>query len=215
MTSSDPAPPPDPADPRPRRRRRRIALAVALGVLLLGCLLWAPIARALPGLLIERQAPRTADAMVVLAGDSSGGRVDHAAELVRHGYLPQGPIVMSGGPIYGDLSWAALMRDRAVAHGVPRARIRLQERSTTTAEDASLSLALLPPPAGEKPVILLVTSAWHSGRAAAHFRSAAGDRYEIVSCPAPDPPAEWWRSAVETRALATEVLKRLWPGPGG
>lgn len=196
-------------------RGKRLALGCA-GLLLAGVVATPPLARGAPALLTERSAPRRADAVIVLGGDHRGGRIDAAAALYAAGHLPEGPLVVSGGPLYGALSWAEVMRERALERGVPPERIWLQDRSRTTVEDAAFTVALLDrrlhPPPGERPVLLLVTSAWHSRRAAAALRAAAGERYEVVSCPDPDPDPRWWRDPEATRALVTEVLKYLWPG---
>lgn len=196
--------------PRARRRRRRlVAAAVVIAPLLLGCLLWRPVLRAIPPRLVERAEPDVADALVVLAGDHTGARVEAAAALFLAGAVPTGPFVVSGGPIYGKLTWAELMRDQAVALGVPPERIVLQDRSRTTTEDAELSAPHL---AGAKRVIV-VTSPFHSRRAAGEFRRVLGPGVEVRSCPSRDElPDEWWKDPVAARSVATELLKWVWPG---
>ena len=113
-----------------------------------GLIVARPVARWVPQTLIERDAPARADAMIVLAGDHRGGRVDFAAKLWRDGHVAKGPFLVSGGQLYGDTTWAELMRERAERAGVPAGRIRLQDRSTTTAEDARFSAELLALPSG-------------------------------------------------------------------
>lgn len=194
-----------------RRRRRLLGCALALvGVpALAGCLVWRPLLEAIPPRLEERAEPGVADALVVLAGDHTGARVEHAAALFQAGCVPTGPLVVSGGPIYGQLTWAELMRDQAEALGVDEDRIVLQDRSTTTAEDADLSAPLLQ---GCRRVVV-VTSPFHSRRAAAEFRRALGPGVEVVSCPSRDElPREWWRDAVAARSVVSELLKWAWPG---
>ena len=200
--------------PAPGKRRRR-GCAVALALAGLAAALTArPVLRGAPGLLVEAQDPRPADAVVVLAGDHRGRRVDHGVALLRAGHVATGPFVVSGGRLYAETTWAELMAARAVAAGVPAARIVRQDRSTTTEEDAAFTVALLR--ARGVRSVLLVTSPWHSRRAARLFRRAAPE-LEVVSCPgAPElaPGTDWWTDPVAARALATEVLKHLWPGPG-
>ena len=194
------------------RSWRRLAWLSLCGLLL--ALTAGPfVARRCPELLVERGSPQRADAIVVLAGDHRGARLSHAVALFEEGHLPEGPLLLSGGPIYPSTTWAQLMRQRAIALGVPPERIRLQDRSATTEEDARFTHEVLALPEGS--TLLLVTSAWHSGRAAEHFREVYGERVRILSCPAPAPAGDWWRDAQSTRALATEVLKRIWPGEGG
>lgn len=200
-----------PVSPWPRRRRR-------LGWTLLGLLLvllafGRSLARALPQLLIERSPPAAADALVVLAGDHRGGRIDAAAKLWENGYVKSGPFVVSGGQLYGDTTWAELMQARAISRRVPPARIRLQSRSTTTDEDARFCAEILALPPGSR--VILVTSPWHSARAADHFREALGPEVEVLSCPSGAREGDWWDDASDARALATEVLKRFWWGEGG
>ncbi|MCA8922374.1 MAG: YdcF family protein [Planctomycetes bacterium] len=192
--------------PRRRRLLRALAATAALAALLYA--LSGPLLRALPGWLTQADDPREADALVVLAGDASGGRVDRALELFRAGYLPRGPFVLSGGELYPGMTWAELMRARAIAGGVPAERCVIQGRSRTTVEDAAFTAELLP---AETKTVLLVTSDFHSARAAADFRRALGPEVEVLSAPSRSPwPEAWWRDPVAARALATECLKRLW-----
>jgi uncharacterized SAM-binding protein YcdF (DUF218 family) len=60
------------------------------------------------------------------------------------------------------------MRDLLVAQGIDAARIRVEERSRNTYENAVFSRALVEPQAGQ--VWLLVTSASHMARAVGCFR---------------------------------------------
>ena len=112
--------------------------------------------------------------------------------------------------MYGELTWAEAMAERAEGLGVPGERIVRQGRSTTTAEDAAFTAPLLQE-RGVR-VVLVVTSAYHSGRACGWFEDALGEEVEVRSCPAPTPGLEvWWRDAALTRDVVSELLKRLWP----
>lgn len=203
MTPDEAGPPP----PRGRRRGCAIGLCAAALAALAAGLAGPSVLRAAPALLLERSPPRAADALVVLAGDHRGRRVEAAAALFKAGWVERGPFVLSGGPIYGDVTWSRLMADHAARLGVPRARMVEQSRSETTTQDARLCAPLL---AGAR-TILLVTSPSHSARAADEFRRALPG-VEVVSVPsAREGPEDWWTDPVETRALATEALKHLWP----
>ena len=191
-----------------RMRRWRRFLGGAAGLMLILYLSSGPFLRALPGWLEESGTPQQADALIVLAGDHTGGRVDRAVELFRAGLVPDGPFVISGGELYPGTSWAELMRNRAVAAGVPAERCVLQDRSLTTVEDAAYTKGLLP--AGTR-TVLLVTSDFHTARAAGEFRALLGPEIEVIPVPSPSSwPDPWWRDPVAARALATECLKRLW-----
>lgn len=204
----------EPESPRHRGCRRAAIACAALALVAL--LLHRPILRGIPSLLIERHDPVAADAIVVLAGEHRGLRVDAALALYRAGHLAEGPLLMSGGELYPGTSWAELMKARALAGGVPAERVLLQARSTTTVEDARFSLPLLELPPGA--TVLLVTSPWHSGRAARIFRREARAQerdLRFVSCPGDQGyPEEWWTEANAARALAMELLKRVWWGEG-
>lgn len=211
MTSPEAAPAAAPVvGTRARGCRRGCAAGLgALAAAALAAWLAGPaLLRAAPDrLFLEVSPPRAADALVVLAGDHRGRRVEAAAALFRAGWVDRGPFVLSGGPIYGDVTWSRLMADHAERLGVPRARMLEQARSETTEQDARYCAPLL---AGAR-TILLVTSPSHSARAADEFRRALPG-VEVVSVPsAREGPEDWWTDPVETRALATEALKHLWP----
>ena len=161
-----------------------------------------------------QHAAVTADAIVVLGGDATGSRIDHAVLLVKSGYLrANGLFVVSGGQLYADVTWSGVMAERATQPGIPPSQVLRQAASLTTAEDADHSGRLLMDRGAQS--VLLVTSAWHSGRAYRLFRQALPETVSLRSCPAKQPgPQDWWTDAATTRALATEWLKRIWPGPG-
>lgn len=205
-----------PADDDPPVRRNRVRwgrLLLVFFVLGGGPLVYfrAPLLRRLPPLLIARDEPRAADALVVLPGDHLGHRMNYAVELWKRGLVKEGgPFVIPGGTLYKDLTWAAVLRDHAVSAGIPEGRIVLRDRSQTTYDDAAMSMPLLKE-RGVK-TVLLVTSPWHSGRAAKLFREqAAPHGIEVLSCPSrDDPPADWWQDPVATRYLVSELLKRIY-----
>jgi uncharacterized SAM-binding protein YcdF (DUF218 family) len=193
---------------------RRRKLQVALGVLALSIvtlyLARAPLLRAVPRAMRAEDPEEAADAVVVLAGDS-GERVAHGVALWKKGLARTGLFVVSGGPIYQDVTWSRLMADHAVVLGVPREKILEQRVSRTTEEDARETVALLV--ARDVKSIVLVTSSYHSRRAKAEFVRASEGRVRVISCPAAPPPieeGEWWTDGPATRSIATEALKWLW-----
>lgn len=197
---------------RPRRRVRWGRLLLVFFVLGGAPIVYfrEPIMKRIPPLLVTRDEPKEADAIVVLAGDHRGHRVEYGCELWRRGLVKTGPFVVAGGMLYKDLTWAEVMRDHAKRNGVPESRMVLQDKSETTHDDAQFTLPMLQK-RGVKS-ILLVTSPWHSGRAAKLFRAqAAALGIEVISCPSrDDPPEEWWEDPVASRALVSELLKRVY-----
>jgi uncharacterized SAM-binding protein YcdF (DUF218 family) len=113
-------------------------------------------------------SPEVAAARGVPELNAAAERMTAAVELARR--FPRARLVFSGGNnslIDQDISEAAFARQLWVGLGVDPARITLEDRSRSTAENAALSKALLAPRPGER--WLLVTSAYHMPRAMATF----------------------------------------------
>lgn len=104
--------------------------------------------------------------------NAAGERVTTVAALARR--FPEARLLLSGGG--SDLTGnertteSAVARDLLVAMGTDQARIELEEKSRTTCENATQSLAMARPAEGDR--WLLVTSASHMPRAVACFRAA-------------------------------------------
>ena len=155
---------------------------VALGLVWVGtaCLL---------DLLGPRAAPPTAVDAVVVAGcrvdpdgvpsDSLAARTDRAVELYRSGVAPL--LVFTGGVGAHPPSEAEAAAIRAEAAGVPRAHMRLEDRSTSTWENARFAAET-----GELAHIVVVTDAWHTHRVSRVFAHHF-DRVETVGVDSPLP----------------------------
>lgn len=122
-------------------------------------------------------------------------RVRHAVALLHEG---RGEIlVMSGGPRRrGRPSAAPAMRDLALALGVARERILVEEASSRTAENARAVAALLGPGSRD---VLLVTSALHMRRAVLCF---ARHGFTVGAAPVPAVSGE----DPERASLVTQTL---------
>jgi uncharacterized SAM-binding protein YcdF (DUF218 family) len=154
--------------------------------------------------LIARDAPRRADAVLVLAGDPDYERTKSAARLVLAGEARL-LIVTGGEPGPGDS--AASLRAEAIRLGIPPGAIRMEEVSRSTHE----SLVAVRPILERENVrrLVVVTSPYHQRRALwAARRTLTG--VEIVSRPA-DPsswhPAGWWKSLSNRRIVLGEYTK--------
>lgn len=181
-----------------RLRKTGLAL-VAAG--LLWALAWSLPATSLwAGGALENRYPHkpaaempTADAIVVLGGNTANGRanwflpydketaivrVDAAAELYLAGRAPK--VVLSGGALEGDVSEARGMAHAIRQQGVPESALILENASRTTYENATLTEDQLKARGIGK--VLLVTSALHMPRAMAAFSKQG---VEVIAAPAP------------------------------
>jgi uncharacterized SAM-binding protein YcdF (DUF218 family) len=163
---------------------------------------------ALGKFLVNDEGPGRADTAVVLAGDFSGRRILRAAELVRQGYVPD---VLVSGPhmLYGFYE-CDLEIPFAVKQGYPeRWFIRAPNEARSTREEAVAILADLQRRGVHR--FLLVTSDYHSGRAARIFR-AAGRNFDIRVVTAPDEffsPSGWWRNREGQKIFFIEWSKTV------
>lgn len=178
-----------------------------------------PLARAAGHALIVTDAPAPADAIVVLTG-SYPDRILEAAALYREGWAPR--LILCREPENAGFRKLAALGvrvprlfelNRSVAEqlGVPPAAITVLDRpagSTTSEAEVVLAYAR----AHDLRTILLVTSKYHSARAARIYRHRAGDAVRILSRPARDDPFDpdaWWRDRASARRVAIEYQKLL------
>ena len=129
-------------------------------------------------LVIRGEPMRALDAIVVLGAPLRGDsltpplveRIDAAAALYHAGGAPR--VVATGGVTRGATrSEAAAMADGLRERGVPD--VLVEDRSQTTAENATMTAALL----GDARRIWLVTQPFHGRRAARLFRKAGFDAH--------------------------------------
>jgi uncharacterized SAM-binding protein YcdF (DUF218 family) len=126
-------------------------------------------------------------------GESSMQRTFGAMKLFAQS--PRAQWVISGG-VHRDVAVSVQMAELAVRLGVPRDVIRVEDRSRTTWENATLVRALDPPLPSR---IWLVTSAVHMPRALVAFRAAG-----FAPCGYP----------ADVRGATFEGLADLLPGGG-
>jgi uncharacterized SAM-binding protein YcdF (DUF218 family) len=172
-----------------RRRRGRGSPLIATATIALLAIAVLPIGQWLAMPLESRfprpELPEHIDGIVVLGGavepgiseahdqvalNEAGERMLGALTLARR--YPDAPILVTGGNASllprDRPSEAAIMRDLLVGQGIDPSRIRLEERSRNTVENAVFSRDIVQPSPGQ--VWLLVTSAAHMPRAVGCFR---------------------------------------------
>jgi len=129
-------------------------------------------------LVIRDEPMRALDAIVVLGAPLRDDaltpplaeRIAAAAELYHAGGAPL--VVATGGVTHGaSRSEAAAIAEGLRARGVPD--VLVEERSQTTAENATMTAAML----GDKRRVWLVTQPFHGRRSARLFRRAGFDAH--------------------------------------
>jgi uncharacterized SAM-binding protein YcdF (DUF218 family) len=179
--------------------------------ILIAIFLTSPLWLGYVGTLLENsEAPRKADAALVLAGDGYGDRMRTGAELARQGFVPK--VYVSGPEGFYGLHEDDLAIQWAVKAGYPTSYfvpLPLPRNATSTQAEAATVIPRLR--RDEIRSLILVTSDFHTGRAGKIFRHAAPDlRITIVA--APDALFElrrWWRSREGRKAVFYEWTKTL------
>jgi uncharacterized SAM-binding protein YcdF (DUF218 family) len=188
-----------------RRFRWLLAPVAALVLLLVTYPIWLT---ALGGYLVHSDAPVPADMIVVLAGDFTGSRIFTAGGLVRQGFA--GKALISGpSGIYG-LYESDLAIALAVRNGYPAAYfVPFPNDSKSTASESRVVISELRRLRVHK--IDLVTSNFHTRRAARTFRALAPDM-EVHVVAAPDQyftPNGWWKEREGRKTFLMEWMKTV------
>ena len=159
--------------------------------------------------LIVRDKLGKADLILVLGGDSSGERVVEGVKLYKQGYAKR--ILMSGGPLYRELTYAGLMKRQSLESGVPEKAVLLQAKSRSTLEDAQFSLPIVK--AGGYKSIILVTSPTHTRRAARVFRriySKEGIKVMVQPVEKSEfSPDRWWTRHEDAGLVVWEYVSSV------
>jgi uncharacterized SAM-binding protein YcdF (DUF218 family) len=171
-----------------RRSRGQLAAALATLVLVYVVLFQTSFAWWAAEPLQLAEPPRQADAIVVFAGGvgesgvAGGGyqeRLKQALDLYRGGFAPR--MIFSSGFVF-SFSEAQVMRDLALANGVPAAAIELETNAANTYENVRFTREILAAHGWRR--VLLVSSPYHMRRAMLTWRKAAPD-IEVVASPVP------------------------------
>ncbi|MSU76195.1 YdcF family protein [Patescibacteria group bacterium] len=150
-----------------------------------------------------------ADAIVVVSGGDTVRRTEEGVRLWKDDWAPL--LVFSGAAADRGTSNAAVMRNRAIAQGVPASAILVEEKSTTTKENAEFL----------KPVIeaqnihtaILVSSPYHTRRVKETFRRVYGKDLKLIARPAADASwsrRTWWQSPTNINLTLSEAGKTFY-----
>jgi uncharacterized SAM-binding protein YcdF (DUF218 family) len=156
--------------------------------------------------LVVDEPPQKSDVIIVLAGDS-GCRVEHGAALFHAGYAPY--LMVCGGKVYHTTTWAGLMREHAIALGVPSMVIIPEGESESTYENAIFARKLMKKHGLKSAVV--VSSNYHMRRVKYVFQRELGDTgITLTYSAARDPrfePARWWANNKSIMYTVNEYLK--------
>jgi len=158
--------------------------------------------------LVLSEAPRPADAIVVLAGDFFGQRLLKGCELVRQGYASQ--VLVSGPKVFYGHHENELAIPWAVRHGCPAAAlVGVPHLATSTRTEAEYFRDYL----AQRGIrsYLLVTSDFHTRRAARVFRQVIpAIPVTVIAAPFPEYQAErWWRDRQSAKTFFFEWVKTV------
>ena len=194
-------------------RRRQLAIraaAVGAGALLVVYLVAPWLLARLGEALVNNQPPQKADAVIVLAGDAVGNRILKGVELVQQGFAPV--IYVSGPEGYYGHSEDQLAIEFAVKRGHPSQWfVGVPNHAESTLDEARIMLPILRAKGVRR--VLLVTSNFHTARAARIFRRIAqadAPAMEIVSVAAKDAsfaPQGWWNNRRGQKVFFYEASK--------
>jgi uncharacterized SAM-binding protein YcdF (DUF218 family) len=189
-----------------RRSRRWLQFLILAAAALV--IFHESVFRYLAQVLITSETPEKSDIAIILAGDSFGERILKGCELIREGYAPKA--LVSGPKVfYGRhedefaIQWATDRGcDRDWFEGVPN-------ELKSTKDEAQMFGRILRE-RGAK-TYLLVTSDFHTARAARIFRKEIPDiRAVIVAAPYPEfDPNAWWKERQQRKVFVLEWLKTV------
>jgi len=184
---------------------RRYGLLLAAGLAALLIFKWQAVLSFVGGWLVDSQPPQRADLILILGGDFWGPRVIKGADLALLGYAP---IALISSPPYYDRPEGELAVPFLVAKGYPREMFAIFPHTARSTITEALVLRGELERRGAKQV-LLVTSAYHSRRAAIVF-SLFCPGIHFISVSADDPlyePDSWWKKDRSRAIFLSELLK--------
>ncbi|MBI5847807.1 MAG: YdcF family protein [Nitrospirae bacterium] len=161
-------------------------------------------------MLIRKDEMKPADVIVVLAGEQEE-RVLYGIKLFKDEWARKDRIIMAGGPLVWKYTWASLMKEQAESLGIPGKKILLEDKSRSTEEDALYTKEILKKNGFKS--IILVTSPYHSRRAALIFNNVLGSEFKIISAPADESwfnVNDWWKRRRDRAAVLNEFSKYVW-----
>ena len=153
-----------------------------------------------------------ADAIVVFSGDN-GPRTEKGVELLKEGLGEY--LILSGGVVYDDVTMAELMKNHALKLGVPEEKILLEDKASTTHENAKLTKEIIEE--NNFKSVIVVTSEYHSRRSKLAMEKALedtlidGESIEVMVANSAEEKftSKWWTSGNSVLIVISEYLKLM------
>ena len=154
---------------------------------------------------------KPADVIVVIPGNETEYSVSYGAKLFKEGWARKDKIILSGGNAIWKYTWSSLMKEQAFSLGVPGNAIFLEEKSSSTKENALFTKEIIKK--HRYTSLILVTSPYHSKRANIIFRKSMGNEIKVLSAPSEESRfqfKDWWKREKDRKAVFTEFFKLFW-----
>lgn len=166
-----------------------------------------PLLTGAGNMLVEDDSPRKAQAIIVMGGDDFGERIIKAAQLAQAGYAPY--VIVSGPKsLIGHECDMTIQYARSKGYPESLFRPLPHDLNSTRSETAFIGQYLR---ARGIRKILLVTSNYHTHRAAYDMRSQnPGLQVDVVAAPdASFSPGAWWASRDGQKTFVFEWMKTV------
>ena len=194
---------------------KRIAIAFAVFITVGGFalyILYDDILNSVAQVLVREDKIQVSDAIVVLAGDRRGERMESGINLYKDGYGKK--ILFWGGPLYWKISLAELALRQLAESGVPLGDIIFSEEKLdefSTRGEANVNFRLLKENGIRS--FILVTSPYHTARAASVYEKLIEPtEMKMYVYPSIDTSVrlnEWWTDRNSAKKVYYELTKRL------
>lgn len=189
-------------------KRKRIVLSVIVATSILLIIIVANLGN----YLVVNDELHKADAIVVFSGDN-GPRTEKGVELLKEGLGDY--LILSGGIVYDDVTMAELMKNHALRLGVPEDKILLDDKASTTNENAEFTKEIIEE--NNFKSVIVVTSEYHSRRSKLAMEKALentlidGESIEVMVAHSTEEKftSKWWTSGNSVLIVISEYLKLI------
>lgn len=182
-----------------KKTDKSIALAVLI-IFLLAILIYYYLLPGIASFLVFRTDLQHADVIIILSGDSE--RVPYGVDLYESNYSDK--IIIAGG-------WESL-KEEAIELGVPSKDVILEDKSTTTYENAIFSRKIMLQ--NNFTSAIVVSSPYHMRRASWLFdRAFENDNITLLYSPVNESwfkPEKWWTNQRERQIVIDEYAKFIY-----